>query len=307
MARYARWAMMAAALGAMAGCVVPPPAPALMLGTPASLGNGTVTTYAEVDAAGAPKVIGLMFTAGAVENPPAALSDGHHCFDLNKNGKIEPEKECIPTHEYVMPLPSELARRADLPFKWVLLNWNPQGHIPPGVYDRPHFDVHFVIEPIANIFAIQSGPCGPEHVRCDQFAIARKPPPANYVPASHIDVGAVVPAMGNHLVDVAGPEFKGETFKHSWIFGAYDGRVTFYEEMVDRAYLITKPSACTPIPAQEAVATSGYYPTQSCIRYAAERNTYTVSLEGFAMRSASAPTPPRPAPPPPPGRPPRHS
>jgi hypothetical protein len=34
------------------------------------------------------------------------------------------------------------------------LNWNPHGHIPPGVYDLPHFDFHFYIEPIEKIFAI---------------------------------------------------------------------------------------------------------------------------------------------------------
>ena len=35
-----------------------------------------------------------------------------------------------------------------MPLKWALLNWNPHGHIPPGIYDRPHFDVHFYMEPI---------------------------------------------------------------------------------------------------------------------------------------------------------------
>ena len=40
--------------------------------------------------------------------------------------------------------------RADIPFKWVLLNWTPHGHIPPGVYDTPHFDVHFYLDSIEN-------------------------------------------------------------------------------------------------------------------------------------------------------------
>ncbi len=25
------------------------------------------------------------------------------------------------------------------------LDWNPQGHIPVGIYDKPHFDFHFYI------------------------------------------------------------------------------------------------------------------------------------------------------------------
>ena len=295
------WAGLAMVMAAVAGCAaLTPPAP--LTGVSAKLGNGEVSTYAEVDASGAPKVIGLMFAASALENLPAG-TDMHACFDKNRDGKINPGTECLPSHERVLPLPSELTRRADMPFKWLLLNWNPAGHLPPGIYDTPHFDVHFMVESIENIYAIHPGPCGPEMVRCDQLAIGRKPVPGNYVPAGYVDVGAVVPGMGNHLIDVAGPEFKGEKFKRSWIYGVYDGRVTFYEEMVTRAHLLSKPSECRPIPAPDAVAVSGYYPTQSCIRYVAAKDAYTVSLEGFAMRQASAPTAPRPPPPPPPGPP----
>src|SRR5258708_1967060 len=142
-----RWALIASVLGALAGCTSPVP----MAGTPVNLGNGHVTTYAEVDGTGAPLVVGVMFEAGALDNLPTASSDGHRCFDANKDGKIDPAKECAPTHERVLPLPSDMARRTDMPFKWVLLNWNPHGHIPPGVYDTPHFDVHFVMEPIETL------------------------------------------------------------------------------------------------------------------------------------------------------------
>jgi hypothetical protein len=301
--RRVSWTMMAVSLGILAGCASPAP----MMGTPESLGNGSVAAYAEVDSAGAPQVVGVMFEASALNRLATGPSDGPRCFTASRDGKIDLAKDCAATYEHVLPLPSDLARRADMPFKWVLLNWNPHGHIPPGVYDTPHFDVHFVIEPVENIFAIQTGPCGPEHVRCDQFGVGRKPPPANYVPASHIDVGAVVPAMGNHFVDINGPEFNGEKFKRAFIFGVYDGRVTFYEEMVDRAWLLSNPSNCFPIPSPEAVAVSGYYPTQTCIRYVANKNAYTVSLEGFAMRSASPPASPRPVPPVPPASPPSHA
>ncbi len=302
MTRHGLWAIVTMALGTwgLAGCAAPATEapPMTMLGVPASMGNGSVAGYAELDAAGGPKVIGVMFSAAALENLPTAQSDGHHCYDLNKDGKIDLATECAAWHERVLPLPSELVRRGDIPFKWALLNWNPHGHMPKGVYDTPHFDVHFYMEPIEDVFALQAGPCGPEHVRCDQFALARKPLPGNYVPAGYVDVGAVAPAMGNHLVNVNGPEFKGEKFKQTWIFGAYDGRVTFYEEMVDLAYLLSKPAECSSIPSPDAVAQSGYYPTQSCVRYVPEKNAYTVSVEGFVMRNASPPGPPRAAPPP---------
>ena len=122
----------------------------------------------------------------------------------------------------------------------------------------------FDIEPIESVFAIESGPCGPEFVRCDQFEVGKKQPPPNYVAPDYIDVEAVAPAMGNHLVDPTSPEFSGEPFTRTWIYGAYDGRITFYEEMVSRAFLMEQPSECFDIKSPPAVAVRGYYPTAVC-------------------------------------------
>ena len=269
------------------------PRAARVLGTPSGLGNGTVASYAEFDKSGAPKAIGVVFSAGALDALPAAPFDGHRCFDANNDGVIDLATECSGWHERVLPVPSEASRRLDVPFKWVLLNWNPHGHIPPGVFDKPHFDVHFYIEPIENIFALQRGTCGPEFLRCDQFALARKPVPRNYVPPNFQELGIAAPAMGNHLLDPTTPEFHGEPFKRTWIYGTYDGRVIFYEEMVDLRFMMSKPDACVPIQSPGAVALAGYYPTRSCVRYAPGKDEYTVSIEDFVLRKASPPEPVR--------------
>ncbi len=178
-----------------------------------------------------------------------------------------------------------------MPFKWVLFNWNPVGHIPPGIYDVPHFDVHFYIDSIADVFALKDGPCGPEFIRCDQFELARKPLPENYMPPEHVNVDGVAPAMGNHLIDPSGPEFAGEKWERNMIFGVYDGEITFYEEMLTRDYLLSKPDVCNPIKSPAAVAISGYYPADTCIRYDAETDSYTVSIESFSYRDAEPPGP----------------
>ena len=259
------------------------------LGGQTELGKGTVTSYAELNRQGEATAIGVVFTLAALDGLPAGGSDLHHCFDRNKDGTIDRATECIATYEHVIPLPDAVARRGDVPFKWILLNWNPAGHIPPGIYDVPHFDVHFYIEPIANVFALESGPCGPEFVRCDQFEVAKQPVPANYVPPDFRDVDAVVPAMGNHLIDVTGPEFNKQPFTRSWIFGVYGGRVIFYEEMVSRAVLLSKPQSCFPIKSPKAVAISGFYPTASCLRHNAATGEITVSMESFTLRAASLP------------------
>lgn len=255
------------------------------------LGHGTVSAYADLDASGNPVALGAVFSAHALEGLPASGSDHHHCADLNGDGTVDLSTECVASYEYVLPLPDRVARRADIPFKWILLNWNPHGHIPPGVYDVPHFDVHYYIQPIAEALAVAAGPCGPEHVRCDQFAVGRKPLPSNYMNPDFKDVEAVVPAMGNHLVDLTAPEFHKQGFTRTWIFGVYGGQVTFYEEMVTRAFMLSRPNRCFPIKSPPAVGVGGLYPTLTCIRYDAGSGEVTASIEGFVRREASAPAP----------------
>jgi len=271
------------------GCNPAPETGGRILGQYAAVGKGTITSYAEFTDAEAPSAIGIVYSAGALDGLPTSHSDEHHCFDRDADGTVDRTMECLASHEAVIPLPDAAAGRADMPFKWVLFNWNPVGHIPPGVYDVPHFDVHFYIQPIAEVFAIEVGPCGPEFVRCDQFELGKKPLPANFAPPDYQDVEAVAPAMGNHLIDVTGPEFNGDEWKRSFIFGLYDGAVTFYEEMLTRAYLLSQPDVCNPIKSPPAVGLSGFYPTQSCIRYDSSTGEYTVSLEEFSYREASAP------------------
>lgn len=262
-----------------------------VLGQSAELGNGTVSTYAEFDDNDVPTAIGVVYSSGALDGLPAQRSDQHHCFDRDGDGQVEADTECIPTHEFVVPLPDAVSARSDVPFSWALLNWNPAGHIPPGIYDVPHFDVHFYMVPIASVFALEDGACGLEFIRCDQHALAKKLLPPNYMNPDFKDVDAVVPAMGNHLIDVTGPEFNGEEWKRSWIFGVYDGEVIFYEEMVTRAFMLSQPDACYPIKSPVAVGRSGFYPTESCVRYDAETGEHTVSMEGFEFREASAAEP----------------
>jgi hypothetical protein len=59
--------------------------------------------------------------------------------------------------------------------------------------------------------------------------------------------------------------------------------------MLTREYMLSQPAACFPIKSPPAVNLRGYYPTQSCTRYHSQANEYTVSMEGFTLREASAP------------------
>jgi len=281
---------LAAVTLATAGCtsVRTETAASRALGWQLELGNGTVSSYVELEPQGIPAAIGVVWSSSALDALPSG-SDRHRCFGRTRDGGIDAATKCQHSHEYVIPLPDAVARRHDIPFKWVLLNWNPEGHIPPGIYDVPHFDVHFEMASIAEVFAIEPGPCGSEFVRCDQFQAARKPLPPNYIHPDYVDVGAVVPAMGNHLVDTTGPEFRKQPFTRAWIYGAYDGRMIFYEAMVARAYLATRPDSCLPIKMPKAVAVTGLYPTEYCVRHNAATGEVSVSMEKFTRREAGAP------------------
>src|SRR3954447_5500734 len=57
------------------------------------------------------------------------------------------------------------------------------------------------------------------------FSAAREPGPRAH--AAPAEIGRA--AMGNHLADPTGPEFNGERFTHTFIYGSWDDEVTFYE------------------------------------------------------------------------------
>ncbi len=93
------------------------------------------------------------------------------------------------------------------------------------------------------------------------------------------------------MIDLTSPEFHDEAFTRTWIYGKYDGRITFYEEMLTLEYLMGQPNECVEIKSPEAVGLSGYYPTLSWVRYNAQSDEYTVSIEEFLLREASPPDP----------------
>jgi hypothetical protein len=263
--------------------------PVTVYGEARGLGEGFAQVYAELDGEGAPRVIGVSFDQGMLEGLPTMPNAWSRCFDKNENGRIDGHGECNGDYELRFALPQELAQREVTPFSWVSVNFNPMGHPPPAppVWAVPHVDFHFYTMPEEAVAQIRPGPCS-ELIDCDDFERAQIPVPARYVHADHIDVGAAVPDMGNHLIDSKSPELVagGPEFTHTFIFGAYDGKVTFYEPMITLAYLQSRPDLCVPIKQPQAWETEGYYPTTYCIRHLADDERYTVSLEDFVHRAA---------------------
>lgn len=253
-------------------------------GPPSALGGGTVRTYAQIEAS-APRTVGVTFPRTMLSGLPTAMTDGHHCFDVDGNGQLDPMTECAGGHERELALPTALTQLSGMPLKWALVNWNPHGHGAPGVYDVPHFDFHFYTQPKAERDAIRPGPCG-IIVNCEDFARGSIPVPPAYLPADYTDLQMVEVAMGNHLLDQTSPEWNGAPFTRTFIFGSYDGKISFLEPMITHAWLQglatgQNASGCRPVKQPQAWQIAGWYPQQYCIRYRANRDDLTVSLENF--------------------------
>lgn len=269
----------------LSGCASTPQA-GIMVGDNVKMGQGTARTYLELDAQDKPVSLGVVFDKGLLEGLPTQPNQAGRCFDGNGNGSFD-EHECVGDYEIILTMPPAVAERADMPFQWVGLNWNPHGHLHPAPppWAAPHFDFHFYTAKQDTIQQIRTGTCG-ELIDCEDFKRAQVPVPARYLAPDHIDVGAAVPAMGNHLIDPNSPELvdPNQKFTHTWIYGAYDGHIIFYEPMITRDFLLSQPDVCAALKLPQAWETSGYYPTKYCIRYLADKGEYRVSLEEFVMR-----------------------
>ena len=177
----------------------------------------------------------------------------------------------------MLPLPAEVSVP---PFRHVVLNWNPKGHIPPHVYDVPHFDFHFYIltpEERAKVSIAGAG-----------MALVQQKPPERYLPPGYIAApGGEESGMGAHWVDLASHEFHGNPFTHAFIYGTYAGRIAFLEPMVANTFLEKKQNVDLPIAQPPAVQVKGYYPTRYFVRYDPARKEYQVGMDGMRLREAT--------------------
>lgn len=228
-------------------------------GKPFVFGGAPMTPYFIQDKNKAPIALGIEIPAKTFKNLPTAFS------------------------EMVLPFPEEAQRLT--PFKYLGMEWNPQGHEPDHIYTMPHFDFHFYIQSLEEKNSIDPGTC--QGVDCADFERATKDVPAAYLPRDYRSVGAVVPRMGNHLIDPASPEFNNQPFTRTFIYGAYDGKITFYEPMLTLQYLQSQPNEYLDIKLPAAYAQTGYYPTRYSVRYDASKEVYRISLERFVYHVAS--------------------
>ncbi len=205
------------------------------------VGNGVARAWVSVDLNGDPTSVGINLSEKALEKLPA-----------------EPAS-------FVLDFPKTKGRNF---YTHGLLDWNPQGHEPPGIYDIPHFDFHFYIISEEARLAI-----GPNDTV--QFANA---PAAKYIPPFYIQIPGGVPQMGAHWADVLSPEFHNVVFTKTFIWGSYDGSFMFWEPMVSLNYLLSHPHDLVTLRQPSAYQRDGWYASSYQVLYSTNPNEYTIAL-----------------------------
>lgn len=227
-----------------------PPLSGTFYGTAQTLGTGNAKAFVRIDDSGEPVEIGVAITETAMNSLPS----GHEMLDL------------------ALELPAQALSKT--PFKFVGLDYNPHGHEPDGVYNVPHFDFHFYKVTNAERLAIAPG-----DAKLDVL------PAESYLPAAHFPAGGV-PQMGNHWIDPTSPELNGQPFTTTFLYGSYNGHVTFMEPMITVDFIKNTEHLHSSVKQAQKFSPAGNYPTTYCIRHNHEDKQYEVTLEDFVKRNA---------------------
>src|SRR5512135_781308 len=221
-------------------------------GKPVQIGHGAAHTTVRTDASGKAASIGVVFTPGMLDGLPKAAKG------------VEPD------FPYPLPMPVKGPRTV---VEHVVIDWESVGHPPPHVYDTPHFDFHFYLvnraEQMKVAFKSENDSGDPS-----------QQPPADLLPAGYVvPPGTAVPQMGVHAVNPASPEFHGQPFTATFIYGYYNKQLTFVEPMASLAFLKSKPAFSAPVPRPASYGKPGAYPSAYSVKYDAARKVYEVTLE----------------------------
>jgi hypothetical protein len=222
--------------------------------------EGKAWTWVQLDRAGKPERLGISLTDEALNSVPVGDDDHGHDHSGNNSWTLAFHPKAGVT-----------------PFNHVGMGWNPEGHEPEFIYGKPHFDFHFYMTTPAEVAAIP-----PYEV--DSLKFKNWPAPA-YFPANYFNPGGGVPQMGAHWLDPTSGEFNGQPFTETFIYGSYDGKVTFYEPMITLDFLKNNTNFERNIPQPAKFQKTGYYPTK--LKVVKHDGVTEIILEGLVHHTQS--------------------
>ena len=210
------------------------------------MGKGIVQAFAVMTHSGVPQAVGIRFSEKALDGLPQNMD------------------------EVTLRLPN---KASGLYIDHIDFGWMPAGHQPPGVYNIPHFDIHFYY--ISEL----------EKMQITDPALAEVLPPPNQWPYRYVPTPGFEPMMGKHWLNLDSNEGQGLRFDQTFIYGSYDGEFIFLEPMITLEYLEMKTSMEYAISQPQIYPESDfYYPTKYSINYDEIKKEYTVMLFDMVWR-----------------------
>jgi hypothetical protein len=231
-----------------------------IFGRPVVVGNGMAFSWVRLDKeTNKPAAVGVTLTETALQGLPTELEDDMEAMEMR------------------LELPQGVE---GIPFDHISLDWIPKGHIPIGIYDVPHFDIHFYLLDYATRQGITA--------KDADIEVCRKPLPDGFMAPGYIlPPETEIPMMGSHWIDPTSPEFNGSPFASTFLYGSYNGQLAFLEPMVALSFLQTKPDQTWDLKVPTKFEKAGYYPSQYRVSYNADRKEYNISLEGLKFYEAT--------------------
>lgn len=218
--------------------------------------DGKAKTIVTLSKDGAPEQLIISINNAALNSLPIG-GDGSHNHENN----------------YVLPFPEKA--KAAIPFKFVGMNWNPAGHEPANIYGLPHFDFHYYMVTEAEV------------ANTTDMEKMEIHPDVAYLPQTYF-AGPAIPQMGKHWLDPASPELSQTNpavFTQTFIFGSYNGNVTFWEPMITLEFIKNSTNFERSIPQPAKFKQAGYYPTK--LRIKKQQDGSQIILDDFVYRQAS--------------------
>jgi len=110
-------------------------------------------------------------------------------------------------------------------------------------------------------------------------------PPSDQIPTDYEKIPGGVPQMGAHWVDTTSPEFQGQTFTTTSIYGSYDGNVIFFEPMITLDFIEQRVDFSDAIQQPRAYPVSGnFYPLKYGVHFDESTQEHQITLEQFVER-----------------------
>lgn len=243
-------------------------------GDSVAVGDGWARTYVVKTGKDTPVEIGVALDSAALEGLPAP--DPASPAAAGHSGGAH-QVEHVDSHEFLLPLPAGHGT----PYRLVELDWNPAGHVPAGIYDKPHFDFHFYTITEAERNAIDPADSA-------FWPRAERLPAPEFIPAGYVTPQPVmaVPRMGVHWVDSAAAELppRLEPFTGTFITGSWDGKVIFQEPMITRDFILSRPNLVVPVAQPAKFQAAGYYPGSYRVTWSEQAKEYRIALSGLSWR-----------------------